>query len=120
MILNREFIQNLYDSFNRRDIEAVLSMMTEDVKWANGMEGGFVYGRENVREYWRRQFEVINPQLQILNIESDSDNRAIVTVRQIIKDLDDNLLADKWVKQIFTFDGRLIKTFEIGEAEWRF
>jgi ketosteroid isomerase-like protein len=120
MLPTREFFSNLYDAFNRRDIEIVLSMMTEDVKWANGMEGGFVYGRENVREYWRRQFEVINPQLQILNIESDSDNRVVVSVHQIVKDLDGNLLADKTVKQIFTFDGGLIKTFEIGEAEWRF
>jgi len=53
MILNNLFLQNLYDAFNRREIETVLSMMKENVKWANGMEGGFVHGRENVREYWR-------------------------------------------------------------------
>ena len=28
--------------------------MRPDVKWANGLEGGFVYGRNAVREYWTR------------------------------------------------------------------
>ena len=79
------------------------------------MEGGFLYGRENVREYWRRQFEVLNPQLEILNVETDENGRTVVTVHQVVKDLEGDLLADRTVEQIFTLDGDLIKTFEIGE-----
>ncbi len=33
--------------------------MAEDMKWANSLEGGFVDGRKNVREYWRKQLEVL-------------------------------------------------------------
>jgi len=51
----QELFLNLYDAFNRREFEKILSMMQPDVKWANGMEGGFVYGRDAVREYWRKQ-----------------------------------------------------------------
>jgi SnoaL-like domain len=110
------FLQTLYDAFNKREIETVLSMMAEDVKWANGWEGGFVDGRNAVREYWRRQFEIINPQLAIIKSETDADGRNVVTVHQIVKDLDGNLLADKSVEHIFTFEDGLIKTFEIGEV----
>jgi hypothetical protein len=117
MISNQGFIQKLYDSFNRREVETVLSMLAEEVKWANGMEGGFIFGRDNVREYWRRQFEVFNPQLEILKIEPDSENRVVVTVHQVVKDLAGNVLADREVEQIFTFTDGLIKTFEIGEPE---
>lgn len=46
-----QFLQNIYEIFNRREIEALISLMTADVKWANGMEGGFIYGRDGVREY---------------------------------------------------------------------
>jgi hypothetical protein len=88
-------------------------MMTENIKWANGMEGDFVYGRENVREYWRKQFELISPQLELLKFETDKQGRNVVTVRQIVRDLNDNLLLDKTVKQIFTIKNGLIKTFEI-------
>lgn len=110
---SREKLQNIYDGFNKRDIETVLSMMAEDVKWANGLEGGFVDRRENVREYWRRQFEIINPQLEILEAKND-ENQSIVKLRQIVRDLDGNLLDDKTVEHIFTFENGLIKIFEIG------
>jgi len=109
-------LRNLYDAFNRREIEAVLSMMDENVKWANGMEGGFVCGRDAVREYWRRQFEQIDPQLEPLKFKVDKDMRYVVTVRQIVRDLDGKVLLDKAVKQIFTIKDGLIKTFEIAEA----
>jgi hypothetical protein len=115
MIPNEEFLRKLYDNFNKREIEIVLSMIVEDVKWANGLEGGFIYGRDNVREYWRKQFEVFNPQLEILKIETDETGHLIVNVHQIVKDLKGELLAEKTVKQIFTFEDGLIRTFEIGE-----
>ena len=113
----QEFLQNLYDAFNRRELEIVLALMAEDVKWANGMEGGFVDGRENVREYWRRQFEIINPQLEILKTETDADGRAVVTVHQVVKDINGKPLAEKTLRQIFTFENGLIKAFEIDDAE---
>jgi hypothetical protein len=115
MFVNEKSLQNLYDAFNKREIETVLSMMDENVKWVNGMEGGFVFGRENVREYWRKQFELINPQLETLEFKTDAENREVVTLRQIVKDLDGNLLIDKTVEHIFTIENGLIKFFEIGD-----
>lgn len=38
------FFQELYKNFNDRKIDVVISKMTDNVKWANGMEGGYVYG----------------------------------------------------------------------------
>jgi hypothetical protein len=108
-------LQNLYGAFNKREIETVLSMMDENVKWANGMEGGFVFGRGNVREYWRKQFELINPQLEPFAFKTDAENRQVVTLRQIVRDLDGNLLDDKTVEHIFTIENGLIKVFEIGD-----
>lgn len=112
-MITQNFLQNLYDAFNKRDIESVLATMAEDVKWANGWEGGFVYGRDNVREYWRRQFEVITPRLEILEIET-RDDQAFIKLHQIAEDLAGNVVDDKTVKHIFTFENGLIKTFEIG------
>jgi hypothetical protein len=114
MKITENQLQNLYDAFNKRDIETILATMAEDVKWANGWEGDFVYGRDNVREYWRRQFEVIKPQLEILEIEIN-DNQSITKLHQIARDLEDNVLDEKIVEHIFTFENDLIKTFEIGK-----
>jgi hypothetical protein len=117
MSSNQQFLQNLYDAFNKREIEIIISLMRPDVKWANGLEGGFVYGRDAVREYWTNQFKMIQPELETLNFETDEKNRNIVTVHQIIRDLQGNLLAAATVQQIFTIENGLISLYEIGETE---
>ena len=114
---NQQFLQNLYHAFNKREIETIISLMRPDVKWANGLEGGFVYGRDAVREYWTNQFKDIQPELETLKFETDENNRNIVTVHQIIRDLQGNLLADATVQQIFTIENGLISLYEIGETE---
>ncbi|MDJ0593898.1 MAG: nuclear transport factor 2 family protein [Pleurocapsa sp. MO_226.B13] len=117
MSSNQQFLQNLYDAFNKREIETAISFMRPDVKWANGVEGGFVYGRDAVREYWTNQFKNIQPELETLKFETDENNRNVVTVHQVIKDLQGNLLADATVQQIFTIENGLISLYEIGETE---
>lgn len=117
MSSNQQFLQNLYNAFNRREIETIISLMRPDVKWANGLEGGFVYGRDAVRDYWTNQFKMIQPELETLNFETDEKNRDVVTVHQIVRDLHGNLLADATVRQIFTIENGLISLYEIGETE---
>ncbi len=117
MSSNQQFLQNLYDAFNKREIETIILLMRPDVKWANGLEGGFVYGRDAVREYWTNQFKDIQAELETLKFETDETNRNIVTVHQIIKDLQDNVLADVIVHQIFTIENGLISVYEIGETD---
>jgi ketosteroid isomerase-like protein len=113
----QQFLQNLYDAFNKREIETIISQMRPDVKWANGLEGGFVFGRDAVREYWTNQFKMIQPELETLKFETDEKNRNVVTVHQIIRDLQGNMLADATVQQIFTIEDGLISLYEIGETE---
>lgn len=117
MSADQEFLQNLYNAFNRREIETIIAKMHPDVKWANGLEGGFVYGRDKVREYWTNQFKQIQPELETLKFELDEQNRHVVTVHQIVKDLDGNVLADAEVRQIFTIEEGLITLNEIGETD---
>jgi ketosteroid isomerase-like protein len=114
---NQELLQNLYDAFNKREIETIVEVMRPDVKWANGVEGGFVYGRDAVREYWTNQYKVIQAELETLKFETDENNRNLVTVHQIIKDLQGNVLADATVHQIFTIEDGAIALYEIGNTE---
>jgi len=114
----KEFFEDLYLNFNARHIENVLVLLSEDVKWANGMEGGFVHGRDAVREYWTRQFTMANPQVTPQEITDDA-GKTVVKVHQIVKDMDGNLILDLMIDHIFHLENGLVKTFEIGEApEW--
>ena len=54
-------IRVIYAAFNARDVDAVLRALHAEVDWPNAFEGGRVVGREDVREYWRRQFAQIDP-----------------------------------------------------------
>jgi limonene-1,2-epoxide hydrolase len=117
MSSNQQLLQSLYAAFNNREIETIISVMHPDVKWANGVEGGFVHGRDAVREYWTNQFKVIQVQLEILKFETDEKNRNVVTVHQIVKDLQGNLLVDTTVEQIFTIENGLFVLYEIGGTE---
>ena len=61
---NVELLRRVHALFNARDIESVLAAMRPDVVWANGMEGGQVHGRDEVRSYWRPQWAIIDPHVE--------------------------------------------------------
>ena len=50
----RAFFDELYEAFNRRDIDTVLATISDEVDWPNAWKGGRLIGREAVRDYWNR------------------------------------------------------------------
>src|ERR1700761_817012 len=105
-----EFFASLYNAFNARDIDTVIGHMTENVKWANGLEGGFVYGHAGVRAYWTRQFKLMSAIVTPETIENNNGSIEI-KVHQVVHDLDGNLLADEFVMHNFDLDGEKIAEF---------
>jgi ketosteroid isomerase-like protein len=82
-----ELLKRLYDRFNARDMETLLSAMKDDVIWANGMEGGHVHGREGVRSYWTRQWAMIHPYVEPVAFSKGPEGGVTVEVHQIVRDL---------------------------------
>jgi len=111
-----ELLKRVYDRFNSRDMETVLAAMHEDVIWANGMEGGHVHGRKEVRSYWTRQWAMIDPHVEPVAFASGLDGEVIVEVHQVVHDLNGNLLADKMVGHVFRIENGLVKRFDIRGA----
>jgi len=111
--LNKFFLE-LYKNFNARKIDLVISNMTDNVKWANGMDGGYVYGHDAVRDYWTRQFTMVSSNVIPLEIETENGISKI-KVHQVVHDLNGNLLADEFVYHIFHLQENKIAVFEIGE-----
>jgi nuclear transport factor 2 (NTF2) superfamily protein len=109
------FLSHVYERFNARDMETVLAAMQQDVTWANGMDGGYVHGRDGVREYWTRQWAMVNPRVDPIAFSEGPDGKAVVRVHQVVRDLSGTLLADVEVRHIFTIEDGLIKRFDIGE-----
>lgn len=111
-----EFLKGVYERFNARDMETVLAAMTEDVIWANGMEGGHVHGRDGVRSYWTRQWAMVNPRVDPVGFSEGQDGEVVVEVHQVVHDLEGKLLVDQMVGHIFRLEDGRIKRFDIRGA----
>lgn len=108
-------LKQAYAAFNARDMEGALSTMRVDVEWPNGMEGGTVHGREGVREYWTRQWGMINPHVDPVSFELDSSGNVVVGVHQVVRDLSDKVLVDRVVEHVYEVKDGLIQSMTIRE-----
>ncbi len=113
-ILEREWrMRRLYELFNARETEALMFLMTEDVDWPNAIEGGRLRGRLAVRKYWEDQFAQFDPQVTPTAIDELPDGRIQVRVRQVVNDLNGDLIGQGEVLHVYAFDGELISRMEI-------
>lgn len=115
MISSRDLLMEVYGAFNARNIPGVLARMHPDVDWPNGMEGGRVRGRKSVRDYWERQWKIVDPHVEPIHIEDEESGRTVVTVHQVVRDLGGNLLFDRLVEHVYAIQDNLITGMEIRE-----
>lgn len=108
-----EMLRRVYAAFNRREIETVLATMYEDVDWPNGMEGGRVRGKAAVRDYWKRQFEVLDPRVEPQNFAAEAAGRIAVDVHQVVHDRSGKLVVDQMVQHVYEIRDGLIQRMEI-------
>jgi ketosteroid isomerase-like protein len=55
-LTNREMLLAAYAAYNRRDSDALIALVSEDVNWPDGSAG--LHGKAEVRAYWTRQWAV--------------------------------------------------------------
>jgi ketosteroid isomerase-like protein len=108
-----ELLQSVYAAFNRREIETVLAAMHGNVDWPNGMEGGRVLGKAAVRDYWTRQFEVLDPRVEPKSFTVEPDGRIAVDVYQVVHDKSGKLVVDQMVRHVYEIRDGLIQRMEI-------
>lgn len=86
------------------------------------MDGGYTHGREGVRDYWTKQWQILSPIVEPVSFTESTDGSIIVEVQQSIRDLDGKLVTDpsqglknKTVGHIFQFrDGEVVR-FDIRD-----
>jgi SAM-dependent methyltransferase/nuclear transport factor 2 (NTF2) superfamily protein len=113
-------LRDLYAAFNRRDTAVVVAAMAPDVVWPNGWEGGVVRGRDAIRDYWTRQWAVVDPVVEPTGFALEPDGRVAVAVRQVVRDRSGDLLSDGTVVHVYAFgDEGLVTGMEIVDGPWR-
>ena len=110
---DEQVIHQIYNGFNARDMEGVFALLTDDVVWANGMEGTHIHGKDAIRDYWTHQWSVIDPHVEPLKIAKAADGSLVVDVHQVVKNLEGQTLIDETVKHAFRLDGGRVQRFDI-------
>ena len=113
MSSSEQLLKRLYERFNARDMEALLTSIQPNVVWANGMDGGYVHGRDGVRDYWTRQWALVDPHVEPVAFSADASGSIEVEVHQVVRDLKGHVIADKVLGHVFQIDDGLIRRFDI-------
>ena len=113
MTSEQRLLRSAYKAFNARDIDTALAAMHHDVEWKNGMEGGYVRGRGAVRDYWTRQWDLIDPHVEPLRFASDDAGRIVIDVHQVVRDRTGAVITDQVVQHAYLVEDGLIRSMEI-------
>jgi ketosteroid isomerase-like protein len=105
--------QALYEAFNRRDIDGVLAMMSEQVDWPNAWKGGRLVGREAVRDYWTAQWTDIDPRVEPISVSERADGSVAVSVKQVVRSSDGELLGEGELVHVYRIRAGLIDRMDV-------
>src|SRR6202043_2935795 len=106
-----------YAAFNRRDIDAALALMSENVSWPKASEGGRVVGKEEIRAYWTRQWEEFDPHVEPAEVIDREGGKTDVKVHQLVKTLGGDVLSDTDVWHVYNIANGLIQRMDLGETD---
>ncbi|WP_158794489.1 nuclear transport factor 2 family protein [Granulicella sp. L60] len=112
---SKTILGQAYSAFNQRDIDGALALMTQDVSWPKASEGGKVVGKEEIRDYWTRQWGEFDPHVEPLAITEEDGGKVRVRVHQLVKSLQGDVLSDSEVVHVFTVRGGLIAAMDLGD-----
>src|ERR1700745_525671 len=115
----KTIIEQAYSAFNKRNIDGVLALMTQDVSWPKASEGGKVVGKEEIRAYWTRQWSKFDPHVEPLEMPEEYGGKTRVRVHQLVKSLEGDVLSDSEVLHVFTINSGLIAAMHLGGEENR-
>jgi ketosteroid isomerase-like protein len=107
-------LDGLYERFNARDADAILPSLAPDVEWPNGWEGGYVHGRDAVRDYWTRQWRAIDSTVTPVDFATRPDGRVDVTVHQVVRSLAGDVLDEATVHHVYRLRAGLVEHMEIA------
>jgi ketosteroid isomerase-like protein len=113
----QELISRVYSAFNRRDVDGVFALMSDDVSWPKASEGGRVVGKHAIREYWTRQWAEFDPHVDPLEVVDREDGTIEVRVRQLVKTLQGNILSDTPVTHVYSVADGLILRMDISDQD---
>jgi hypothetical protein len=109
------FLELAYERFNARDVDALLTMLTDDVAWPDVANRAVLRGKAAVRAYWLAQFESTDPRVTPTGYIPTQDD-LVAEVEQRVLDLEGRpLRPPAVVYHRYGFRGDLVHRMEVYE-----
>jgi hypothetical protein len=109
---HRDLLENAYAAYNRRDVDGLLELLTEDVDWPDG--DARLVGRAAVRRYWLHQFTETRTHDEPVRFVALSPDRTAVHIDQTVRDRHGRVLSRGALRYSFTVRGGLISRLDIS------
>jgi hypothetical protein len=109
---HRDLLDNAYAAYNRRDVDGLLELLTEDVDWPDG--DARLVGRAAVRRYWLHQFTQTRTHDEPVRFVALSPDRTAVHIDQTVRDRHGRVLSRGTLRYSFTVRGGLISRLDIS------
>lgn len=106
-------LRRAYEGFNRHDIDAVFSLMADDVEWPNAMEGTMIRGKPAIRAYWMGQWEKVDARVEPVSIMARADGVVVVRVDQTVRTLDGDVISEGPLDHEYRIEGGLIRRMDV-------
>ncbi|MDT4935377.1 MAG: hypothetical protein QOK11_3269, partial [Pseudonocardiales bacterium] len=68
------------------------------------------------RDYWTRQWAVIDPRVELLGVTTRADGTVAVDVRQVVRSLDGELVDEGRVVHVYRFSDGLVEHMDVEET----
>jgi hypothetical protein len=109
---HRDLLENAYAAYNRRDVDGLLELLTEDVDWPDG--DARLVGRAAVRRYWLDQFTQTRTRDEPVRFVALSPDRTAVHIDQTVQDRHGRVLSRGAFRYSFTVRGGLISRLDVA------
>jgi ketosteroid isomerase-like protein len=112
-----DLVRLAYERFNKQDVDGVLELLDDDVEWPDLVHTSVLKGKEAVRQYWRRQFEIATPTVLVGEV-MEVGEAVIAVAYQQLYDLHGRLLGPpNVVVHRFRFRGGLVSKMELTNLD---
>jgi len=110
----QDLVVDAYAAFNRRDVKALLDLVSDDVDWPDGDDR--LVGKAAVKQYWLRQWTTTRTHGEPLRFTAVSPQELVVDISQTVQDLDGRALSRGLFQHFLYVAGGLIKRLDISPA----
>ncbi|HWU14806.1 MAG TPA: nuclear transport factor 2 family protein [Caulobacter sp.] len=110
----RELVVRLHEAISRRDAYAAASLFHPQARFRNYLDEGEVVGPDGAQAFYRKLFETLAPNIDLLSVRALADGRAQAELQVSVHDRSGRLWSDSRVTATYTAQDGLIQNVDLG------